>query len=69
MRMTRPQVSTALEALGLDPHLTHALTISPQHVHVQTVATTDGVPEVRWGALGVMNETIEIEEEGTDVDS
>ena len=66
MSFTRAQVNAAKEALGLDPHLTHSVTLTPTHVHISAVAVTDGVPEVRDGRLGLTEEAHVIEESTDD---
>lgn len=62
MKFTREQIDAVKAALGLDKDLTHSITITPSHVHVQAVALIDGVPDVRDGMLGMTGNTHEIEE-------
>ena len=66
MSFTRAQVNAAKEALGLDPHLTHSLTVTPTHVYVTEVAVVDGTPAVKDGQLSMTEATHEIEEPPTD---
>lgn len=62
MKITREQVDAVKDALGLDKNLTHSITVTPSHVHVQSVALIDGLPDVRDGMLGIDAATYEIEE-------
>lgn len=68
MTITRAQVDAVKQALGLDKNLTHSITITPSHLHVQSVALIDGVPDIRDGMTGMTGETYEIEE-ATNVDA
>ena len=66
MSFTRAQANAAKEALGLDPHLTHSITLTPTHVHVTEVALIDGHPSVRDGLTAMTDQTHEIEEAPND---
>ena len=68
MDITRAQVDQVKDLLGLDKHLTHSLTISPQAVHVQSVALVDGHPDIRDG-MTLMESTMYNIEEVTDGDA
>lgn len=68
MTITRAQIDAVKDALGLDKNLTHSITITPSHLHVQSVALVDGLPDVRDGMLGITAATYEIEE-ATNVDA
>lgn len=69
MRITRAQVDQVKTILGLDKDFTHSLTISPNHVLVQTVALVDGHPDVRDGLLGMDYAQYDIEEDTDDGDA
>ena len=62
MRITRAQVDQVKDLLGLDKHLTHSLTISPQAVHVQSVALVNGHPAIRDGMTLMESAMYDIEE-------
>lgn len=68
MTITRAQIDAVKNALGLDKNLTHSITITPSHLHIQSVALVDGLPDVRDGMLGITAATYEIEE-ATNVDA
>lgn len=63
MAITRTQVNTAKDALGLDHDLTYSVTITPQNVYVQTVSLVDGHPEVKDGLTLMESESADIEED------
>ena len=69
MRITRAQVDQVKHILGLDKNLTHSLTISPNHVLVQSVALVDGSPDIRDGLLGMDYTQHDIEEATHDGDA
>ena len=62
MSFTRAQVNAAKEALGLDPHLTHSITITPTQVHTSVIDLIDGRPDIKHGQVGMVNEMHDIEE-------
>ena len=68
MDITRAQVDQVKDLLGLDRHLTHSIAISPQAVHVQSVALVDGHPDIRDG-MTLMESAMYDIEEATDGDA
>lgn len=68
MDITRAQVDQVKDLLGLDRHLTHSIAISPQSVHVQSVALVNGHPDIRDG-MTLMESVMYSIEEVTDGDA
>lgn len=62
MHITRAQVDQVKDLLGLDRHLTHSISISPQSVHVQSVALVNGHPDIRDGMTLMESAMYDIEE-------